>query len=146
MSKFQFRLAGLLRIRESARDDRRMHLAEVQRADAELQGQLARLELEQKQLQRESRKVASPGAVDVPRLVEAQQYASALRAQQTELRRRRETLAGEIDRRREAVIEADREVRTLEKLCENQAQAHRQAEDQQEGKLLDEAALQMDRN
>ena len=58
------------------------------------------------------------------------------------LQRQRQALAAEIDRRRQALLEADRDVRTLEKLRENQLQAHRQEEERQEGKRLDEAALQ----
>jgi flagellar protein FliJ len=142
MTKFRFRLATLLQLRESTRDERRVQLAESQRADTELHRQLIRVEMEQQQLQRECREAAGPGDVDLPRLVEAQQYASALRAQQTELRRQRQALAAEIDRRRQTLLEADRDVRTLEKLRENQLQAHRQEENRQEGKRLDEAALQ----
>ena len=142
MSKFHFRLATLLRLRETTRDERRVQLAEAQRADAELQSQLTRLDVEQEQLQRECRTAAGPGAVDLPRLVEAQQYAAALRAQEAELQQQRQALAVEIDRRRQALLEADRDVRTLEKLRENQLQAHRQEEERQEGKRLDEAALQ----
>ena len=51
-------------------------------------------------------------------------------------------LAVEIDRRREALLDADRDVRTLEKLRESQFQAHREEESHQQAKLLDEAALQ----
>ena len=142
MPKFHFRLATLLRLRETARDERRVQLAEAQQADVDLQHRLARLDAEQQQLQHECRAAAGPGAVDLSRLVEAQQYASALRAQAEELTRQRQTLAAEIDRRRQSLLEADRDVRTLEKLRENQSQAHRQQEDRQEGKRLDEAALQ----
>jgi flagellar protein FliJ len=142
MSKFHFRLATLLRLRETTRDERRVQLAEAHRADAELQSQLARLNVKQEQLQRECRAAAGPGEVDLSRLLEALQYASALRAQKAELRQQRQALAAEIDLRRQALIEADRDVRTLEKLRENQSQAHQQAEDRQEVKRLDEAALQ----
>lgn len=143
MAKFQFRLATLLRLREATRDERRVQLAEVQRADAELQSQLERLAREQEQLRRDCREAAGPGTVDLRRLVEAEQYASALRMQEAGIRRQRETLAVEIECRRQAVIEADRDVQSLEKLRDNQLQAHRQEEDRQEGKRLDEAALQV---
>lgn len=145
MSKFRFRLATLLRLRETTRDERRVQLAETQRTDAELQAQLTRLDGEQRQVQSDRRKAAGPGAVDVPRLVETDRYASTLRARETELHRQRETLAAEIDRRRHALLEADREVQTLEKLRQTQSQAHRQEEDRRESKQLDEAALQAGR-
>ena len=146
MSAFHFRLATLLRLREATRDQRRVELAEAQRTDAELERQLARLAVERQQLQCECRTAAGPGAVDLPRLMEAQQYAAALRGEEADLRRQRETLAAEIERLRQAELEADREVRTLEKLRETQAQAHRQEDERQEGKRLDEAALLAGKN
>jgi flagellar FliJ protein len=141
MPKFQFRLATLLRLHQSTRDERRIELAQSQRADAELQDQLAALESQQERLRDECREAAGPGEVDCVRLAEAHQFATALRAQEDEFVRQRQVLAVEIDRRRGAVLEADREVRTLEKLRENQFEAHRQDENRQEIKRLDEAAL-----
>jgi flagellar protein FliJ len=142
MSTFHFQLATLLRLRETARDERRGELAETRRADTELQRQLTRLMQEQERLQHDYRTAAGPGAVDVSRLIEAQQYALTLRAQQAELERQRQALATEIDRRRQALIEADRELRTLERLRQRQWEIHQQEDDRQDGKRLDEAALQ----
>ncbi len=51
-------------------------------------------------------------------------------------------MATEIERRRQALVEADREVRVLEKLRERQAEQHRREEDLQEAKRLDEVAAQ----
>jgi len=142
MPKFHFRLASLLRLRETTSDERRVQLAEVHRADAELEHQQKRLEAELQRLLQVCRTTAGPGAVDLPRLVEADQYASTLRTREGELQRRRQALAAEMVLRRQSLLEADRDVRTLEKLRENQSRAHRQEEDRQEGKRLDEAALQ----
>jgi flagellar export protein FliJ len=142
MSKFHFRLATLLRLRQATRDERRVQLGEAQRADAELQNRLARLGEQRQELQSQCRAAAGPGAVDLPRLIEAHQCAVALRTQEAEVQRQRQELAVEIDRRRQALLESDRDVRTLEKLRENQSQVHRQGESRQEAKRLDEAALQ----
>jgi flagellar protein FliJ len=142
MAQFHFRLATLLRLREATRDERRVQLAESQRADAEFQDQLARLDAQQRRLQNECREAAGPGEVDLPRLVEAHQCAAALRIEQANIERQRRALATEIDGRRQALLEADRDVRTLEKLRENQFEAYRQEENRQESKRLDEAALQ----
>jgi flagellar export protein FliJ len=79
--------------------------------------------------------------VDLARLAESHQYAALLQTQEDELVRQRLALAIEIDRRRQSLLEADREVRTLEKLRENQIEAHRQNKNRQEIKRLDEAAL-----
>ena len=142
MSEFHFRLATLLRLRETTRDERRVQLADSQRADAELENRLTRLNQEQERLRSECRTAAAPGAVDLFRLVEAQQYAAALRAEEAELGRQRQALAIEIQQRRQALIEADREVRALEKLRENRRQTHQQEENRKEAKRFDEAALQ----
>jgi len=140
-TKFHFRLATLLRIREATRDERRVALAETQRADAELQNRLEHLAGEQNNLAKEQRKMIEPGAIDMANLIKVDLYAETLRSEETELRERRKTLAIEIERRRQTLIEADREVQTLEKLRENQLQTHRQDAQHQEHKQLDEAAM-----
>ena len=142
MAKFHFRLATLLRIRETARDERRVELAEVQRTEAELHRRWVQLDAQRKQLQHECRQAAGPGPVYLPRLTEAQRYGATLRTQAIDLQEQRRTLAVEVERRRGALIEADAQVRTLEKLRENQWETHRQDEERQESKRLDETALQ----
>lgn len=142
MTTFHFRLATLLQLRESVRDERRLQLAEAQRTDIELQGQLERLHAQQERILSDCRRAGGPGEVDVPRLVTAHRCSAALRSQAAELERRRQDLAGEIGRRRETLLEADRDVRTLEKLRETQLQAYRQDESRQQAKQLDEVALQ----
>lgn len=141
MAEFRFRLATLLRVRETARDECRVSLADAQRADEELRDQLARLGEIRLGLQEECRKAAEPGSLDVERLAESHRYDAALRVEEDGLRRRRETLAAEIEQRRQAVLAADRDVRVLEKLRERRLQRHRIEEGRQESKLLDEAAL-----
>jgi flagellar export protein FliJ len=142
MSQFHFRLATLLRLREVTRDRRRVELAEAHRADEDLRGQLGRLSAEQRRLQDKCRRAAGPGAVDVDELVEAHRYAAALRAEEEGLRQKRHALAAEIDRRRQTLVAADRDVQVLEKLRERRQALHRLEEERQLAKQLDEAALQ----
>jgi len=143
MAKFKFRLATLLRLREATRDERRGVLAEAYRADDVLREHLDRLGEELGRLQAQCRQAAGPGTVDVDRLVEAQRYEVTLRAQQNRLSEQRESVRAEIDRRRQALLAADREVRLLEKLREKQAWRHRQEENRREIKQLDEVAGQL---
>ena len=49
-------------------------------------------------------------------------------------------MAEEIERRRQTLVQANRDVRVLEKLREKQAGRHRQEEDRRETKVLDEVA------
>jgi flagellar FliJ protein len=142
MAKFKFRLATFLRLREAARDERRAELAEAYRADDLLQERLEHVGRELGWLQAQWRRVSAPGTVDVDQLVEAGRYQLLLKAQQSQLDRQREAVAAEIERRRQALVDANRNVRVLEKLRQNQAQRHRQEENRQEIKQLDEVAGQ----
>jgi flagellar protein FliJ len=142
MAKFKFRLATVLKLREATRDERRTALAEAYRVDDVLRQRLQQVADEILQLKDQCRRVAGPGPVAVDQLVAAHHYEITLQSQQLQLTSQRETVAAEIERRREALTVADREVRVLEKLRANQAVQHRQAEHQQEIKLLDEVAQQ----
>lgn len=142
MSQFRFRLATLLRLREIARDSRRAELAESQRADNHLRRRLERLGADQRGLETTCRAAAGPGALDMAELVEAHRYAAALRAEEEELKHKRQVLAAAIDLRRQALLAADRDVQVLEKLRERRQALHRLDEERQLAKQLDEAALQ----
>ena len=142
MAKFTFRLAALLRLRETRRDECRAALAEAYRIDEALARQFDGLSRELDALRNFCRRKASPGAVDIDRLVEAQRYELVIRARQQDIAQQRETLAAEIERRRQVLVEADREVRVLEKLRERQAEQYRRDEELREAKRLDEVATQ----
>jgi flagellar protein FliJ len=141
VAKFKFRLATFERVCEAARDERRLQLAEALRIDEALDERSRALELELAELLTQARQTAKPGLVNVDRLINAQQYELVLRSEQQTLARQRAVLDAEIERRREALIAADREVRTLEKLRESQQQRFQQEESVREMKQLDEVAL-----
>lgn len=140
MAKFKFRLATLMRLREAARDERRLQLAEAYRVDDLLQGQLDEVRGELVGLKDCCREFAGPGTVDVDRLVEAQRYELALRAQHGQIGQQRQAVAEEIERRRQVLVDANRDVRVLQKLRQKQSQRHRLEEGRREVKLLDEVA------
>lgn len=140
MAKFHFRLATLLRLGESVRDDRRAQLAEAFRADELLEQHETTLAEELASLRAASRQAVGPGGVDLDRIVETQRYELAMRVQQKQFAAQRKAIAQEIERRREALLAANREVRVLEKLRERQAERHRQDEARRDLRQLDEAA------
>ena len=142
MAGFTFRLAPLLRLRESRRDECRAALAEAYRVDEVLAKQFEGLSRELDALRTFCRMKVSPGAIDIDRLVEAQRYELVARAQQQQLAEQRKTVAAEIERRRQALVEADREVRVLEKLRERQVEQYRREVERREAKRLDEVATQ----
>lgn len=138
MARTQFRLASVLRLRESARDERRGQLAEAFRAAETVDARLAELNVELAELKR--MQTLHPGQLDVERLLEANRYEAVLRFEQSRALAEKKTIAEEIERRREALVIADRDVKVLEKLREKQlAQASEEAS-RREVKWLDEVA------
>jgi len=142
MAAFTFRLEPLLKLREARREECRSALAEGYRVDEVLRKQFDNMERELDALREFCRWKASPGGIDIDRLVEAQRYELVTKAQQQNIAQQRETVAAEIERRRYALIEADREVRVLEKLRERQSELHRREEEVREARRLDEVATQ----
>jgi flagellar export protein FliJ len=140
--KSDFQMATLLRLREVTRDERRALLVEAQRADQEMARQLTCLGAEQQRAQDECRIAAGPGAVHVERLVETHRYVVGLQARERELQRQRQSLAAEIDRRRQSLLKADQDVHVLEKLQDRRRRNQRLEEERSQAKQLDEAALQ----
>jgi flagellar protein FliJ len=140
MARFKFRLATLLKLREATRDERRAELAQAYRADETLQAYLEQVQAEQIALKERCRKATEPGTIDVDWLIEAQRYEVILKSQQRNFNEQRSRLAAEIERRRVALLAANREVRVLEKLREHQADQHKQEENRLDIKRLDEVA------
>ena len=138
--RFKFRLATLLRMRETLRDQCRAHLAEAYRADELLEQRMQQMGEQLELLKRECRLTVSPGVLKVDRVVEAQRFELSLRAQHRQLQLQRQAIAGEIERRRQLLLEANRQVRVLEQLRDRQAARHRHEEVQREIKQLDEVA------
>ncbi len=142
MGRFIFRLESLLKIRQARRGECQAALAEGYRVDEVLRKQFENFERELDVLKEFCRRKVSPGGIDIDRLVEAQRYELVTKAQQGKIVQQRETVAAEIERRRQAMVEADREVRILEKLRERQAEQHRREEERREANRLDEVATQ----
>ncbi len=137
-----FRLATLLKLREATRDERRGALAEAFRAEAVLIENLRGVDEELAVLSDDYRDATRPGRIDVDRLLDHQRREALLVAQKAEYNRQRELVAAEIERRREALAQADRDVRMLEKLREKQALADSADAARASARQLDEFAIQ----
>jgi flagellar export protein FliJ len=142
MPKFNFRLATLLRLRELARDERRSQLAQAYRAQELLEGQARQIEEHLGELRQRTRRVCSPGEINVDRLMEARRFEMVLLAHRQDIERKQEMVEAEIQRRRQAVVEANREVQVLQRLRERQHEQYRAEENRREIKQLDEIAQQ----
>jgi flagellar protein FliJ len=140
MSKYRFRLATLEKMRIAQRDQLRTSLAEAYRAEQVLNERRAEFTAEVAALRESQRSALATPTLDVNQLVEAQRYAVVLQAQDRQLKDQAARLAVEIERRRLAVVEADRAVKVLEKLDETRRAEHRKEEARRESKLLDEVA------
>jgi|SRR5262245_57804011 len=138
---FHFRLKTLLRLRIAERDERRADLAKALRAEAVLREQERKLDSARAELAQRGRQLKEPGAADVDALLQAHRYELVLAAQSRQLATQVTQVQAEIERRRLALVEADRQVRVLEKLRDRKAAAHRHEEERLEIKRLDEQAL-----
>ena len=138
MAKFRFRLQTLRRLREVHRDELRVRLAEAYQAEQIIAQERAALETERTGLADLQRRLVDRGALDVNRVLAAQRYQLVLEAQSRVLAEQATKLEQEIERRREAVVDADRQVRVLDKLRERREREHRYAAERAESKRLDE--------
>ncbi len=140
MPKFRYRLASLLKLREATRDERRAELAEAYQAETVLAQRRRELDDAIHENRKHLRQTAGPGQVDVDTLVGGHRHQLLLAAQRQLMDQQRQQLEAEIERRRERLVEADREVRALEKLRERQRDRFQYEEDRKEIKRLDEVA------
>ncbi len=141
MSKFIFRLQSLMQLRLATRDERREELAKAYQADQLLVEQLARLRNELAELQVTARELTRPGTISVDRLINTHRYELLLGAQCGQITHQRNEVQKEIERRRQALIESDREVKVLERLRESQWEDFRADEEKLETRQLDETAV-----
>jgi len=140
MARFRFRLQTLRRLREIHRDEQRARLATAYEAERILAEQRASLVAESIGLADSQRGLMRQGALDVNQLLSYQRYQLALESQSRTLAEQAVKLAEEVERRRQTLVEADREVRVLDKLEERQRQQYREQAQRAETKVLDEVA------
>jgi flagellar FliJ protein len=140
MGRFQFRFDTLKKIRESERQQRRLELAQALQAEQLVETQIHQLEAEEQETRTRCQAAAGPGRVDVDTLLDIHRYAAILKVRVQLLRDQLARLRTEIERRRQVLVEADRQVRVLEKLRERQWDEYCLAESRREVKNMDEVA------
>jgi flagellar FliJ protein len=142
MPRFRFRLETVLKLRRGERDERRRHLAEALEAEQILMQHEHEVDAEVAGVREHLRRGSKPGEVHVDGLINAHRYELVLRTRKMQIQQQKEQVAAEVERRRQALVEADKHVRMLEKLEEKQRLAHRRQQVQREIKQLDETAQQ----
>ncbi len=146
MEAFRFRLQTVLRLRIATRDERRAELGRAQRAAEVLSEQRDKLAADAAANHESTRrlmtgKYLSGGGVSIDGLLNAHRHALVLKSQIAQLTQQQQQVAAEIARRQSVLVEADREVRVLEKLQERQQSEYEQLALAQEQRDLDEIAL-----
>jgi flagellar protein FliJ len=142
MAKFRFQLATLQKLRELHRDELRSKLAEAVQAQQILVEQFEQVATEIANLESMRRLAVSSSSINVDPLLEAQRYQGVLQVQHAKMSEQMRLLSAEIDRRREAVVEADRQVKVLAKLYDRKLEEYRANTQRAETKVLDEVAAQ----
>lgn len=144
MNRFRFRLETLLKLREDHRRQRRAELAEAFEAEKILQLQADGVAAELAAARTRSRDAAQPGELNIDELIELGRHVLQLQAQRLSVAQRQARIREEVERRREVLAEADRQVRMLEKLREKQQDAYLRETLRQEQKELDELAVRVE--
>ncbi len=142
MPTFRFRLTPVLHVREAARDERRAALADAMQAEAVLAKQMNEKKGQIAALVHELTKERAVGEINVERLIQGQRYEALLRAELAMLGEQARKVTAEVERRRELLVVADRDVRVLERLREKQRERFLVEEEHREIKFLDDVAGQ----
>ncbi|QDT00050.1 flagellar export protein FliJ [Adhaeretor mobilis] len=141
MARYQFQLETLRKLRQRHRDERSLKLAEAFRAEQILADRRSEIDQEIVELRSHQRGIVESGNMNTTQLLESQRYQASLESQLQVMSQQASTLNEEIERRREALVEADREVRVLDKLDERRHGEHRLERQRDEAKVLDEIGL-----
>lgn len=140
MKKFKYRLTTLLKLRKATRDERRALLAQAYLALEKLGQQRAMVERQLEETRQAHHVAAAPGEVNVDHLINSDRFQTILKAELQVLAQQTIAIEGEVEKRRQALMLADREVRVLEKLRDTQQGRHMAGLALLENKELDEVA------
>lgn len=120
MSSFVFRLESLLRYRCHRRDLCQTVLAQLLADDRRLVEQRTEYETQQANQLNEIRHLATEGSFDIDRAASRRYYIGQIARDIQQLEQHRQLVQQQIDLCQQTLLEADREVKVLEKLKEKQ--------------------------
>ena len=124
MQQFTFRLEHVARFRIGERDKRRGALAEAARVVGRLESERNQIRRELRALHDANREASRPGSLDTDYLRRASEFERQLWASQTRIDDRCQVARRHAESCRHALLDAERDVKALEKLRERQSQAH----------------------
>ena len=138
MAPFRFRLASVLRYRERRREDRRQELRDIEQAKEAIRSDIERLEENLGRI-RSDIEGRQGQLVSLAELQLGADFAQALAARIRECRHMLSALEARAVAKRTELLQANRDVKTLEQLRERRRERHRLEESRAEQKLIDEA-------
>jgi len=141
MAKCNFRLQPVLDLRSIHRDRKYGELIEALAALRTLEVRRAEVIAEQQEVQEKVRTSRPGSPLDLQRAVEAQRYNQVLRDRLQEIARQEEHWGHEIERRQAMLDQAERDVKTLQKVKQRQQYQQRERGRKLEVQQLDEFAL-----
>jgi len=144
---FKFRLEPLIKIRKDTLQERQSELAQAYDARNILEGYLKEIERQLLEGTATAREMMQPGqAVNVDHLLGLRRQEMFLRANQDDLKQKAQIIDEEIERRRDAVIEANKELKIVEKLKEKRYEKYLAEEKRADTKEMDEIAGRLQSN
>ena len=146
MPPFHFRLETLLKLRCIERDRYHQELTEVLDRQKSLQESLDAVDEEIVELSARERSAFDSKNTDMVLIRDLGRHKMLLGEKRTKMRRQMELLVEEVEACRVRLLEADRAVKTLEKLREKQRLQHRIEQQRAEIKEFDEIAALRDRD
>lgn len=141
MTDFVFPYASLLKIRRQTRDQCRQQLAEALAAEARLVAEREHIERESRLQQDQIAEMTRQRQLDVDGIARRTWHTGQLARDLMSLAADGQQILREIQQRRQALIEADRQVQLLEKLEEKQRAAHETARHRREARTMEDAWL-----
>lgn len=142
MAKFEFRLQSVLSLAISQLNERRRELADAQEAAQVLADRRDELAAEHHDVRNTRTKASIGENVRVERLLDASRYELVLIAQLSGLAKQQAEVEKELEQRRQRLVEADRHVRTLEKIRDRKLAEYTLEYERSQQRRIDEVATQ----
>ena len=138
---FQFRLEPLIKIRDNVLKECQAELAKAYDARRILEEHLQEVERQLTEGTETARNLMQPGnTVNVDYLLGIRRQEMFLLAKQEEIKQKMQEIDEEIERRRDAVVAANKELKILEKLKEKRHEQYLDDEKREETKAMNEIA------
>ena len=132
-----------MRLRQTARDECRQELAVAQQLEQSIYERIAKFDSEIIELRDRTGASTESGSIDIDRLRDTARYQSLLASERQSAQQELEGCSAHVDCLRQSLVEADRELKSLEKLQARQQDRHRHRQREHELQQLDEASIRI---